>query len=865
MTVVYDDNLNIVDIVNPLHCMLLQLSESDLIGKDIGDLNNLTDKDNRLPAAIIAQNVRKAHSEKQNVYFEYTTIHKDSSATSSACFAEWGRDGWIYVHVVKIDEENIFEVNSDFSDYALNANTGNLTIGVGIRHVDDGGNRKYILFNNAAKEFFDCGEVIKSPYWNQKEDDEADSMTLEQHDPLKMEKVIRDDNGNIRRWAIFTKNKIKSRNDGYYIITTMVDITKRRHKEILLEQQFTLLDMMYKNLPVGIIVYDKNGALVTLNQKNREIMGIPKDVDLKGLNLFKESNLSESKAQMLREGHEVEYNIDYSFEYDKGYFPTRSSGTKPLFIKIAPIKNKGSVEGYLLINQDMTEFMLRDRQLEQTSVKLRTMFNSVTSGIGTYDRNGILTDCNEKGLEILGLEQSENLYEKKLSFFRNPNFPAEPAMNIQNGNEVKFEMLYDFDKIKELNYYETSRRGKIYIEVKGAPMLTKDKKLTGYVFEINDITRIKEQERKLNELHDNLKEQAKINDLILCNITSGLIYLDADTNVIWTNLDSFGKDSNLSRYKDFIEGNRCRFLKNGQCNLSDRNCLVSECVKTKTIQTKTFPSSEFWLTVCSIPVIGDSGEVTSVLYKIDDITEQQRINIELRKAKEKAEQSDRLKSAFLANMSHEIRTPLNAIVGFSSLLATCDDADDKAAFIKTINSSSETLLRLINDILDLSKIESGMIGLNYEKFDMAEAFNSVFDTYSKRLSDTNVEFIGENPYSECVVCLDRNRLTQVGNNFITNAVKYTPSGHIRMGYRYVNDGVKIYVEDTGIGIPKEKHDRVFERFEKLDEFAQGTGLGLSICKAIVGAMHGDIGFTSEQGKGSLFWAWFPTAAEIKAQ
>ena len=238
-------------------------------------------------------------------------------------------------------------------------------------------------------------------------------------------------------------------------------------------------------------------------------------------------------------------------------------------------------------------------------------------------------------------------------------------------------------------------------------------------------------------------------------------------------------------------------------------------------------------------------------------TKWEKMAQELKEMKDKAELSDRLKSAFLANMSHEIRTPLNAIVGFSELLVDSDDSDEKKEYWHIIESNNDLLLRLINDILDLSKIESGIIDRKRERFNLTQLCNELYVMMRSKIPNADVELVQDNPCPECWIFLDSNRLKQVWMNFLTNAVKYTRSGYIRMGYSVEKDGIRFYVEDTGTGIPKELQDRVFGRFQKLNEFVQGTGLGLAISRAIVEAAGGEIGFTSEQGIGSTFWAWVP--------
>lgn len=233
-------------------------------------------------------------------------------------------------------------------------------------------------------------------------------------------------------------------------------------------------------------------------------------------------------------------------------------------------------------------------------------------------------------------------------------------------------------------------------------------------------------------------------------------------------------------------------------------------------------------------------------------------NGELAIAKEQAEQSNKLKSAFLANMSHEIRTPLNAIVGFSELLKETDVPEERAEYWNIIHTNNDLLLRLIGDILDLSKMEAGMIDLRPERFDVAHLFVEIYAAMEQRLQRRDkVKLLLDSPYDTCFVTLDRNRMSQVITNFVTNAIKFTMQGHIRMGYRMEGEGILVYVEDTGIGIEKEKLEKVFERFYKLNDFAQGTGLGMSICRAIMDSMNGSIGLESEVGVGSTFKAWFP--------
>jgi len=221
--------------------------------------------------------------------------------------------------------------------------------------------------------------------------------------------------------------------------------------------------------------------------------------------------------------------------------------------------------------------------------------------------------------------------------------------------------------------------------------------------------------------------------------------------------------------------------------------------------------------------------------------------------REKAEEANRLKSAFLANMSHEIRTPLNAIVGFSTLLANEENLEERQEFIKIIENNNELLLQLINDILDLSKIEAGTLEFIYSDVDVNSLLTEIEQSSRIRNRHPEIQISFEERLPQCIIHTERNRLTQVINNLLTNSMKFTTRGSIRFGYRQEGNRLRFYVKDTGCGIPADKIDSVFGRFVKLNNFQQGTGLGLSICKTIVEKLGGEIGVESKEGVGTLFW------------
>ncbi len=254
----------------------------------------------------------------------------------------------------------------------------------------------------------------------------------------------------------------------------------------------------------------------------------------------------------------------------------------------------------------------------------------------------------------------------------------------------------------------------------------------------------------------------------------------------------------------------------------------------------------------------DEGTPVMLVGANKDISVQKELEETLLQAKRAAEEASRLKDVFLANMSHEIRTPLNSIVGFSSLLAETGDPSEQAEYSEIIQNNTELLLQLINDILDLSKIEAGTMEFVYKDADMYALFSELEKTTRWRIKDSDVEIIFEDSPQGVVLRIDPNRFMQVVNNFMTNAIKFTHHGSIRFGYKQQENGDwYFYLTDTGEGIPSEKVHTVFDRFVKLDAFKQGTGLGLSICKSIIDRFGGEIGADSQLGMGATFWFTIP--------
>ena len=483
-----------------------------------------------------------------------------------------------------------------------------------------------------------------------------------------------------------------------------------------------------------------------------------------------------------------------------------------------------------------------------------SILNNIPIAVVVYDGEGRQTYANNTAYSMFGVTDIEAHKNKHISIFDDPILSDEIKEEIRRGKEAQAILKYDLEQAGKEKYFDTENKSELFLEGKVRYVKDLNNSIEKIILIIADITTKYVYETLLNE---NIHK-------IECAIrTSSLAYWEYDPvkkEFSTINDPIANYDSNL---KLTLADYRFMFHPDDLEKITPIETLMTEQRNESfsiNIQSKE-PGNGKWCyyNISGVPFKTDqNGKVVKYVGFRKDNTDL----VEIRQEKINAEEADRLKSVFLANMSHEIRTPLNAIVGFSELLQVTDDKAEQAEYVNIIKHNNELLLRLINDILDMSKLEAGFLQLNPEEFDLSQAFEETAITLRLKCTSSKVKLTAHNPYRKCMVNLDKNRLIQVLLNFMTNAIKYTPEGDITMGYEYENNGIKIYVKDTGIGISEKNLPRVFHRFEKFDTFAQGTGLGLSICKAITDKMNGKIGVQSQKGKGSFFWAWFPCTAKI---
>ncbi len=359
---------------------------------------------------------------------------------------------------------------------------------------------------------------------------------------------------------------------------------------------------------------------------------------------------------------------------------------------------------------------------------------------------------------------------------------------------------------------------------------------------------------RIKKLKDALEQSESDNILILNNLRADIKFITPDYIIKWYNNSTVGGTITTALPHAGAQGQPCHKVLHGldqPCHF----CPVNEALAAgRSVEnTIEMPGGQF-ITMLASPVYGERNELMGIVVRTEDVTGDKERERELRLAKERAEESDRLKTAFLANMSHEIRTPLNAIVGFSSVLVAEGTSDEeRRMYSDIVQTNSELLLRLINDILDISRLEMGRLTFNYAPCELISLCQSVISTtqYSR---ESKVEYILDAPFESFELMTDVQRLQQVLINLMSNAVKFTTEGKITLAVHpdKENDRVVFSVTDTGCGIPLEKQKKVFERFEKLDEYVQGTGLGLAICRLTVGMLGGEIWIDDGYTAGARF-------------
>ena len=608
------------------------------------------------------------------------------------------------------------------------------------------------------------------------------------------------------------------------------------------------MDELLDHLPIGYfrirLLYDDDGRatdylFLSVNQTAQQILGVDAadylDKTAREIDIPVDRHIDELAAIRLGDYKMDQWHASKTGRYCRSFLYNTPNDATEIVILIL----------------DITDVVTAHQALDEKEKLLRNVIQNAPIGIEIYDRTGHLVDINARDLEMFGVTDPAGI--RGLSIFDNPNFSAEIKDCIREGRGTDFTTRYDFSKAR--SYYDTSRSGYIDWTARIRCLYNDTGEITHYLLINIDNTELRQTQDRLTEfeaLFRLISEYAQVGyiNYNLCN-KEGYAqsvwlrnYGEADTAAIG---DVIGKYRHIHPDDRTVLLNRLAQFESGEIQSASVSCRVlhddgrTTWIKSHLICREYRPQEQV------IDMLGINYDITALKQ-----TEQ-----ELIAAKERAEESNKLKTAFLANMSHEIRTPLNAIVGFSNLLAETDDIGERREYMRVVEENNELLLKLISDILDLSKIEAGTFEFNYGRVDVNRMCEETVRSLSLKVKDKPVELIFGEHDAQCCVVGDKNRLIQVITNFINNAVKFTDEGAITLGYRTEGGELLFHVEDTGSGISEEHRQSIFDRFVKLNSFAQGTGLGLSISKSIVEQMGGRIGVESEVGRGSRFWFTIP--------
>lgn len=648
----------------------------------------------------------------------------------------------------------------------------------------------------------------------------------------------------------------------YVVITALLFIVfiylfnrlARAHVRASTRQSTELNEMMYKALHMGnfiVMEYDIRNDRFT----NKYGQVLPD----KGLTLEEftlrihpdQQKEFRQKMQSLMDGRERRFELDKRWNAGTDDEPTWLifSGHA-----ISELDNDGRPAYIVNAIHDVTHELEEDKAARDLVHKYQVLSNIPFVAMSFYDKEGFLIDLNDRMKDLLGI--SDDNPDSKRFWETVSMFDAPPFKGVFTAEERNDMLFCQHMEYQALGLNE-------YIECHILPLFNADGEIVNYFISAFDVTCDRNRdsenhkiEREYRAIKQRISQQHERLKYLLVNSERFLMRSNIRQETI-----SFFRSPETPEYTHSFE----QFLNMivEQDRDSIRSILYDTVTKTPRHSTihMALPSEGLTGTVFDIsfnPILNSEGEVIGHEGISSDITIFDDTCKKLEEETRLAADSVKLKSGFMASMTHELRTPLNAIVGFTGVLEALGDSTERAEYVRIIRNSSDMLQRLINDIIEVSSMTEGSITIKKEKVNFAAAFEDICMTLEQRVQEPGVTFIKENPYESFMTSLDIERIQQVLTNFVANAVKFTREGHIKVGYRYEREGLYLYCEDTGAGIPKEKQKMIFERFVKLDEFVQGTGMGLAICKSIAESSQGEIGVISEgTDKGSTFWVWIP--------
>lgn len=615
----------------------------------------------------------------------------------------------------------------------------------------------------------------------------------------------------------------------------LFDITDKINVEKKLKQSDDNFRLVFENSPIGIYIALPNGQITDLNKALLEILDSPSIEATKQINILNFKNLvdigySAFFKQCLIDGKTIYHEFNYTSKWNKNSI---------LSSYLIPMKNdKGEVVKIYTMMSDITEQRQAEQKLRQSESKYRALFDSSQSSISIIDKNGIVMEVNDYYLKMTGYDREE-IIGKNINILSCEDDDAKiksDIFKILSGEKLLQEVV---SKKKNGEYLH------LLLNETSIQLLDGEEAILSIA---TDITQLKNTEAELRKL-SRAVEQSSVS-IIITNYEGNIEYV----NKYFCDTTGYSKEEAI--------GQNPRIIKSGHQKLEFYKELWETIKQGKDwsgeIENKKKNGELFWEAAYISPVTDKDGKITHFAAIKENITEKKKTIEELKIAKEKAEESNRLKSAFLSNMSHEIRTPMNGILGFLDLLKSPNlNEKEQNKYIEIVNKSGQRLLNTINDIIEISKIEAGQLIVNYTEININELVNDLSLFFEKEANKKGLNFYNHIPNEQIVINSDKYKLESVFTNLIKNAIKFTNEGYIEIGFSLENKNtLRFYVEDTGAGIDSLKINTIFDRFVQGDTNItrpyEGSGLGLSISKAYLDVLGAEIYVKSELGKGSLF-------------
>ena len=532
-------------------------------------------------------------------------------------------------------------------------------------------------------------------------------------------------------------------------------------------------------------------------------------------------------------------------------------------ISILHGSSKGIPKVLLGIQRDITEEYTRRENAQKLSIRYRTVFSSSLADMIYYDENGILTDINDKACETFGITNRTDLMKRKVHI---TDIPSYRDVDIEKLEKTQFSSITDIDKVKasDERIPELTQGGKIYYEVALTPIRDSEGKLHGVIAAGRNITEMvlsyhrQQMNRKILEhTTESLTQYIKNINYTLRISGVRMLNYNPDTHTLEVASDINKIEYRLSQIRcaSLLTVRERRKLR-GLFLRMDRKTPGALFTNVETIFHDVL-GRNIYLTINMVPVKDDDGNITNYFGMARNDTEMHFTETKLEEETKKAQETEELKNTFLTNMSYEIRTPLNAVIGFAELFNSPHDEADEPVFAEEIKRNTGNLLKLVNDILFISRLDAKMVEFNYNETDFAAQFEG-YCYMGLGVINPNLSMTIENPYSQLLVRIDEQNLGSVISKICERSAKTTKEGSIRAKYDYRHGELSISIEDTSPGLDKETISHIFDRFANdTNNGRKGTGLELPIIKSIVEQMGGSIEIQSEQGKGTAVYLIIP--------